>query len=152
MHGVDGWVKIHSWTRPRKAIFGYQPWLLGPERNRVSIEAGREQGKTLIARLPGLADRDTARSLIDTEIAVYRDQLPEATNGEYYWSDLVGLRVATVRGEDLGTVERLIETGANDVLVVAGDRERLVPFVMGSYVKNVDLEAGRIEVDWDPDF
>ena len=118
----------------------------------IRDRAGREQGKTLIARLPGLGDRDTARSLIDTEIAVYRDQLPEAANGEYYWSDLVGLSVVTVQGEELGTVERLIETGANDVLVVTGDRERLVPFVVGRYVKSVDLGAGRIEVDWDPDF
>jgi 16S rRNA processing protein RimM len=152
IHGVQGWVKIHSWTRPREAIFGYRPWLLGKERNPVAIRQGRRQGKTLVAELPGVEDRETARSLVEMEIAVHREQLAELAGDEYYWSDLVGLDVVTVTGVALGTVDRLIETGANDVLVVSGERERLVPFVMGRYVIRVDLDAGRMEVDWDPDF
>jgi len=81
-----------------------------------------------------------------------QDQLPETVENEYYWSDLEGLDVHTTKGEVLGRVERLMETGANDVLVIRGDRERLVPFVQGQYVIRVDLEAGLIVVDWDPEF
>ena len=81
-----------------------------------------------------------------------REQLPETGAGQYYWTDLVGLRVRLEDGRELGTVERLLATGANDVLVVKGERERLVPFVTGQYVKQVDLESGVIVVDWDPDF
>ncbi len=152
VHGVNGLVKIHSWTRPRAAIFDYQPWLLGAERRSVTIESGREQGKTLVAALPDVKDRDAARALLDAEIAVFREQLPEPAADEYYWTDLVGLEVVTVNGEPLGTVARLMETGANDVLVVEGERERLIPYVHGRYVVGVDLEDGRVEVDWDPDF
>jgi 16S rRNA processing protein RimM len=152
VHGVKGWVKIHSWTRPREAIFDYRPWLLGQDRHPVAIRQGRRQGKALVAELPGVEDRETARSLVEMEIAVHREQLAQLEAGEFYWSDLVGLEVVTITGVVLGTVERLIETGANDVLIVRGDRERLLPFVMGQYITRVDLEAGRIEVDWYPDF
>lgn len=152
VHGLGGWVKIHSWTRPREAIFDYQPWLLGSDRNPVNVRQGRVQGKTLAAELPGVEDQEMARSLAGMEIAVYREQLPELTEGEFYWSDLVGLEVVTAGQVPLGRVTRLIETGANDVLVVEGDRERLIPFVNGRYIKRVDFDAGCIEVDWDPDF
>jgi 16S rRNA processing protein RimM len=152
VHGVRGEVKVHSWTRPRAAIFDYQPWLLGEDRKRVAIEAGRVQGRTLVASLPGVTSRDTARSLVDSEIAVFREQLPATGDGEYYWADLVGLEVITVTGEPLGTVQRLMETGANDVLVVVGERERLIPYVRDRYVVAVDLDGRRLVVDWDPDF
>ena len=152
LYGVKGEVKVHSWTRPRAAILEYQPWLLGEDRAPVTIREGRIQGKTLIASLPGVDDREAARSWIDREIAVFRDQLPELSGEVYYWSDLVGLEVFTGQGVVLGKVSGLLETGANDVLVVEGERERLIPFVPEQYVTRVDLEAGRIEVDWDPDF
>ena len=152
LHGIKGCVKIHSWTRPREAILEYQPWLLGDDRAPVTIREGRIQGKTLVVSLPGVEDRETARSWIEREIAVFRDQLPEPPDDEYYWSDLVGLAVSTGRGVALGKVSGLLETGANDVLVVQGERERLIPFVLEQYITRVDLEAGRIEVDWDPDF
>jgi 16S rRNA processing protein RimM len=152
LHGVRGWIKVHSWTRPREAVFEYQPWLLGDERQPATIQEGRVQGKTLIVSLPGIVDREAARSLVDQEIAVFRDQLPELPADEYYWSDLVGLAVFTVQGIALGEVSGLLETGVHDVLVVKGERERLIPFVPERYVTSVDLEAGRIEVDWDPEF
>ena len=97
-------------------------------------------------------DRDQAQALAGREIGITRDGLPAAQPGEYYWHDLQGLRVITLAGELLGTVDHLIETGANDVLVVEGDRERLVPFVMGQVIVDVDLDKGEIQVDWDKDF
>ena len=102
--------------------------------------------------LEGIADRDAAEALPGVEVAVWRDGLPALAEGEFYWSDLVGLTVATTEGVDLGVVDRMMETGANDVLVVKGERERLIPFLMDDVVRQVDLEAGHMEVDWDPEF
>jgi len=152
VHGIKGWVKVSSWTRPMEAILQYQPWLLGEDRKPVTIVDGRKQGKGIAALLPGFEDREQAVSLVGLQIFVGRDQLPETDEDEYYWSDLEGLEVKTTNGELLGRVERLMETGANDVLVIRGNREHLVPFIQGQYVTRVDLEDGTIEVDWDPEF
>jgi len=152
VHGLKGWVKVHSWTRPMEAILGYQPWLLGEEKRPVNIVDGRKQGKGLVALLPGFEDREAAVTLVGQQLFVRRDQLPDAAENEYYWSDLEGLDVHTTKGEVLGQVEKLMETGANDVLVIRGDREHLVPFVQGQYVIRVDLDARLIVVDWDPEF
>jgi 16S rRNA processing protein RimM len=152
VHGVKGWVKVHSWTRPMEAILQYQPWLLGEDKKPVKIIDGRKQGKGLAALLPGIDDRDQAATLVGSQIFARRDQLPATAEDEYYWSDLEGLEVTTTEGVLLGRVEKLMETGANDVLVIRGNREHLVPFVPGQYVKRVDLEGGVIEVDWDPEF
>ena len=152
VHGIKGWVKVHSWTRPMEAILDYQPWLLGDQQKSVKLLDGRKQGKGLVACLPGIEDREQAITLVGQQIFVRRDQMPATAENEYYWSDLEGLEVHTTEGELLGKVERLMETGANDVLVIRGQREHLVPFVQGQYVTRVDLDGGLIEVDWDPDF
>jgi 16S rRNA processing protein RimM len=152
IHGIKGWVKIHSFTSPRAAILGYQPWLLGENHKSVSIEEGKQQGKTIVASLPGVEDRERARELVGMDIAIVRDQLPETDGESYYWTDLVGLAVETRDGVELGHVMRMMETGAHDVMVVKGDRERLIPFVPGRFVINVNLEAGKLVVDWEPDF
>ena len=152
VHGIKGWVKVHSWTRPMEAILGYRPWLLGEQKSPVKIIDGRKQGKGLVALLPGFEDREQAITLVGQQIFVERDQLPATVEGEYYWAELEGLEVHTTNGDVLGRVDRLMETGANDVLVIRGEREHLVPFIHGQYVKRVDLESGLIEVDWDPEF
>ena len=135
-----------------EAILQYQPWLLGEEKKPVKIVDGRKQGKGLAALLPGYEDRENAATLVGSQIFISRDQLPETAEGEYYWSDLEGLEVMTTKGVLLGRVDKLMETGANDVLVIMGDREHLVPFVQGQYVLSVDLENGVMVVDWDPEF
>jgi len=151
VHGVKGWVKVHSWTQPMDAILEYRPWLVGEELEAVELLDGRPQGKTLVAQLPGVNDPEAARAWVGRTIAVPRDQLPEPPQDQFYWSDLVGLEVRTAGGESLGRVASLIETGAHDVLVVRGDRERLIPFVPGRYVQRVALDEGLVEVDWDPE-
>lgn len=152
--GVDGWVKLHSFTEPRENIFRYRPWTLrGPAGETTEARPqGRLQGKGVVAKLSGAGDRDAAAALVGTEIWVPRTALPKPRAGEYYWADLEGLAVRTVEGVDLGRVSHLFATGANDVMVVQGERERLVPFVTGLQVVKVDLDAGLIEVDWDPAF
>lgn len=154
--GVQGEVKLESWTEPRERIFDYQPWLLvtapGAEREIRGVK-GRAQGKGLVARLPGIDDRDQAATAVGSDILVSRELLPEPAAGEYYWVDLEGLEVVTEAGAALGRVSHVIATGANDVLVVRdGERERLLPFVVGGCVKAVQRDAGRIVVDWDPEF
>jgi 16S rRNA processing protein RimM len=153
--GVRGEVKLESYTEPRTQIFGYQPWRLkyGQGEREISGCRGREQGKGVVATLPGIEDRDAAVPLVGIEIWVRRSALPRSKKGEYYWADLEGLEVGTVEGAKLGRVSHLVATGANDVLVVVdGKRERLIPFVIDDYVKEVDFESGRITVDWDPEF
>jgi 16S rRNA processing protein RimM len=154
LYGVRGWCKVYSWTDPRENILTYSPWYL--KRNgewlEYEVAEGRRQGKAVIVHIAGIDDRDIAATLLNTQIAVRREQLPPAAEGEYYWSDLVGLAVRTIAGVELGKVTHLMQTGANDVLVVKGDRERLIPFLQPDVIKRVDLDAGIIEVDWDPEF
>ena len=152
--GVQGWVKVHSFTEPRENVVAYHEWLLCREgrQRTMTVLAGQAHGKTVIARLEGIDDRDAAQALVDWEIRVPRSALPPAGPGEYYWADLEGLSVHTREGVALGSVVRMLETPAHDVMVIQGERERLVPFVQGRYVLAVDLDAGRITVDWDPEF
>ncbi|MBN1238199.1 MAG: ribosome maturation factor RimM [Gammaproteobacteria bacterium] len=154
LYGVKGWVKVHSYTEPRENIVEYATWVLeheGQER-RVEVEAGRRQGRTVVAKLRGLDDRDEARAWLGADIAVDRDALPPCEPGEYYWVDLEGLEVRNTRGEVLGEVDHLMATGANDVIVLRGPEERMVPFVQGDVVVEVDLERGVIVVDWESSF
>jgi 16S rRNA processing protein RimM len=154
VYGVGGWVRVFSYTEPRGNIVDYQPWHLrsGDDWEPRRLAEGRVHGKGVIARLEGCEDRDQALALMNREIGVRRDQLPATAPGEYYWSDLMGLEVVNLQHASLGKVDHLLETGANDVLVVVGDRERLIPFVQHDVVKRVDLETGVIQVDWDKDF
>ncbi len=156
VHGISGWLKIYSLTEPREAIFEYQPWLVGDQLEAVHVEQGKKHGKHLIAMLETVKDRDQAEGLVNRQIAIYRDQLPSLTDEEFYWTDLVGLAVQLEDGTHLGIIRNMLATGANDVMVVQGvlqsERERLIPFVLGQYVKNVDLDKGLVVVDWDPDF
>lgn len=152
VYGVKGWVKIISHTRPRENILDYGQWWLGQgdEWRLYELAGGRAQGKGLIAALTGVSDRDGARSLIGADIAVERSALPETAPGEYYWCDLVGLRVQSPAGEEIGRITGLQETGANDVLIVrsAAGHEQLIPYVPGYSVLNVDLDTGVMTVDW----
>ncbi len=153
--GVQGWIKLESYTEPRMQIFSYQPWLLGngADGREISGAHGRAQGKGMIAALPGVGDRDAAAALTGAEIRVWRSALPKSKRGEYYWTDLEGMQVVTVEGTSLGKVSHLFATGANDVMVVNdGKRERLIPFLQKQFVHEVDMDAGRITVDWDPEF
>lgn len=156
---MRGWVKVYSYTDPPENLLKYSRWQVGRDGDWLSMRLveGRVHGKGLVALLaPGedepIEDRDAAAELMGRDIAVTRDQLPPLAEGRYYWADLIGLRVINRDGVELGTVERMMDTGAHGVLVVAGDRERLIPLVIGEIVDEVDLDAGRIVVDWAADF
>jgi 16S rRNA processing protein RimM len=152
--GVRGELKLQTFTDPPAAVLGYQPWLFahdGVERE-VSGARGRMTAKGLTITLPGVADRDAAEALAGAEVWVPRGRLPPPKPGEYYWVDLEGLRVVNLEGVEFGRVSHLFETSANDVMVVEGDRQRLLPFLPDRYIQSVDFDAGLITVDWDADF
>ncbi|UOA09041.1 ribosome maturation factor RimM [Methylobacter sp. S3L5C] len=152
--GIKGWVKVFSFTDCKENILNYSPWLLkkSSETKSVNVIDGKLQGKVVVAQLDGITDRDQAASFMGWDIFITPDQLPKVAKDEYYWSDLIGLAVETNMGVQLGVVESLMETGANDVVIVKGERERVIPFLQGQTIITIDLDAGRMIVDWDPDF
>jgi len=152
--GVKGWLKIYANTDKKEDILSYQPWYV--ERNKVrqavKLKAGKPHGKTVIALFEGIDDRNEAELWVGCDIYMSVEQLPKLRKNEYYWSDLIGLKVVSINGDDFGTIDHMLETGANDVIVAKGDRERLIPFVFEQVVKSVDLDGGTMLVDWDADF
>ena len=150
LHGVRGWLKLRSYCEPWEGIFEYRPWRVG--EHWVDHVEGRRQGKTLVCRLPDIRDRDAAAAYVGKTVSVSRSALPEPESGHWYWSDLVGLEVLTKDNVQLGSVVRVFATGANDVIVVRGEKEHLIPLVSDRFVLSVDLAGGQMRVDWDPEF
>lgn len=153
--GIKGWVKIQPYTATTGSLADYRVWLLERRDDggwrECAVERAHPQGTHVVAKLAGCEDRDAAAGLKGLDVAVPRAALPETAPGEYYWTDLLGLRVENERAENLGVVARMMETGANDVLVVEGERERLIPFI-SDVVKRVDLGSRVIVVDWEADY
>ena len=151
--GVKGWLKLQPLTGEPRGLVDYAAWWIeGPEGwKRYEVEQAKVQGTTVAAKLAGCGDREEAARYRGRQVAVSRAEFPEAGENEFYWADLVGLKVVNTAGEDLGTVSRVFETGANDVLVVEGDRERLIPFIE-QVVQQVDLAGRVIRVDWGADY
>jgi 16S rRNA processing protein RimM len=154
VYGVKGWVRVDSYTQPAANILNYQPWLIGSagQQKEYRFTDGRPHGRAVVAHIEGVDDRDLARDLTGAEIWVWRAQFARAESGQYYWSDLVGLQVVNEADEVLGVIDHLFATGANDVMVVQGERRRLLPYITGTVVRKVDLQGGVMRVDWDPDF
>lgn len=159
VHGVKGWVKVHSFTDTEENIFQYPPWWLKTTDGwqELKIDEYRTTSKGLLVHIVGVDDRDLARKFCQRDIAVEKAQFPELDQGEYYWHQLEGLRVVTLQGIQLGIVTGIMETGSNDVLEVKGDSssldqaERLIPYTE-QFVLRIDLDESVIEVDWDPEF
>lgn len=153
--GVKGWVKVYSYAEPPEGLLDFPVWQLGREdvwHERRVVEARVHGSPVLAVRFEGIDEREQAAELRGFKVAVDREALAALPDGQYYWADLIGLAVLNVDGMRLGVVERLMETGANDVLVVRGERERLIPYVRPDVVRAVDLAAGELRVDWDADF
>lgn len=159
-HGVRGWVRVRSDMDPPEDLIRYDTWLVerGGAWRPVKVRSARPHGTALVAHFDGVDDRDAATALAGTGLGLPRDALPALEDGQYYWADLIGLDVVDESGRSLGTVRELIETGANDVMVIRpclsdasdGARavDRIVPFLVGDVVREVDLAAGRIRVSW----
>jgi len=171
VYGLKGWVKVFSYTDPMESIVDYSSWYIRPEAGhaksrqsspwtKVKLKAGKRHAKTVIAKLEHCNDCDEAQAYIGSEISIDQDQFEALKDkNAYYWQDLIGLRVVNQQNIELGVVTTLLETGANDVLVVTSEegaeteiKERLIPWTLQQAIIAVDLERGVIEVDWDPDF
>lgn len=152
-YGVKGWVRVVPFTAATGNLLRYRSWWMGHgERwEERQVAQARVHGAAVVAQLLGCEDRDAAKALRGKEVAVPRAALPAAKENEFYWADLFGLKVVNVFGLELGVVVRIFETGANDVLVVRGERERLIPFV-AAVIQKVDLASGIIRVDWGADY
>jgi len=156
-YGIKGWIKVQPFTQRQGDLLDFPLWWVGLDGawQSRSIEVAKVHGATVVAKLEGVADREQAAALQGMRIAVSRDDFPEPAAGEIYWADLIGLKVVNVAGVVLGTVSRVVETGANDVLVVEeqvnGGRERLLPYI-APVILQVDAAGGTITVDWGVDY
>lgn len=159
-YGIKGWLKVYSYTDPMENIGNYHPiWLeRNGQRAEISLESVKRHGKGLVAKVKGCDVREQTPQYSGGLLVVPKDQLENLAPGEYYWSDLIGLTVINERGDNLGKVHHLIETGANDVLVVRGSaesidkRERLIPYLPDQVVHEIDVEGQQMQVEWDADF
>ena len=160
IHGLSGWVRLNSYTAPPENILDY-PLLrtkLNGATTTLEIDASRRQHKGLLVHFVGYDSPEASRALTGKDVWVNRSELPDLESGTFYWHELIGLEVTNLQGEILGTVSGLLETGANDVLVVqpsarsCDQRERLIPYLMGPVVKQVSLNDISLIVDWDVDY
>jgi 16S rRNA processing protein RimM len=151
--GLQGWVKVFSYTNPRTNIINYSPWSIKVDGNfqTIDITSGREQSKTIVAHIKGIDNREDSQKFIGQDIYINKEQLPELTQGEYYWHELIGFDVINKDEERLGTVDYFVETGANDVLVVKGKKEYWIPYIE-PFLVSIDSKNNKILVDWDKDF
>ena len=153
-YGVRGWIKVRPFTETAEGLVAHAKWWVGREGEwrEVTVSDAAAHSGQVVALLEGLADRERAAALKGMEVAVPRDAFPEPGEGEYYWADLIGLKVANLQGDELGEVAEVFSNGAQDVLRVVEDgHERLIPFV-AAVVGRVDLADARIEVDWGKDW
>lgn len=161
-HGVHGWLRLHPFGDDPDSWREIERWWLGANAADFTdwqpyrLQTLRSQGKGLIVKLDGVDGRDAAEQMVGSYVGAPRDDLPATAAGEYYWGDLIGLAVVNEKQEPLGHLTEMVESGAHAVMVVtsgAGDgaQQRLLPFV-GQVVKDVDVPAGVIRVDWGLDW
>jgi 16S rRNA processing protein RimM len=148
--GIKGWVRVRSYSTPPEGLLRYPHWTIAGRDWKV-LE-GHAQGEFVVASLEGLADRSAAEAMRGGVIEVARTALPKAKRGEFYWTDVLGAEVVSTSGATLGRLTSVGSNGAQDVMVVTGERERLIPAVAGAIVQSVDVKARRIVVEWEPEY
>ena len=151
--GLQGWVKVFSYTSPRSNILNYSPSSIKFEDifQEIDVIKGREQSKTIVAHIKGIDNREDSQKFIGKDVYIDKDQLPDLKEGEYYWHELIGFKVINKNQENLGVVNYFVETGANDVLVVRGKKEHWIPYIE-PFLISIDSQNKEILVDWDEDF
>lgn len=148
--GVRGWVKIRSHMDPPERLLDNRSLQIGVGGSWVEyrIEDRGRSGGVPTAKLSGIDDRDQAAALRGAKIGVPRAALPERSDKDFYRADLIGCEVVNLSGVALGVVQHFIESAAQPLMVVGGERDIWVPAVP-RYLRRVDLAARRIVVDWD---
>jgi len=154
VHGVQGWLKVFSYTRPLENIFQYDNWHLqrdSGEQITCRVTGHKGQGKSLRVKFEGVQDRNQAQALVGLEISIDQSDLPELTHNQYYWRDLIGLTVKDTKGVELGVITDMMETGANDVMILTdhSGKSLAIPW-MPEVVKQIDIEQSSLIADWEP--
>lgn len=149
--GIKGWLQIYSYTTPREGIFQYAEWRIDGAEPPIPRPEYKISGKRLLVKLSEVDTPEAAAAWTDKTIEVLRSQLPPLPVREYYWHDLVGLKVFNRQGVCLGQIVQMLSTGAHDVMEIepeSSGRSVLIPFVLGEHVDQVDLAAGEVRVGW----
>lgn len=153
--GIKGWVKLQVFTESPDSLDAYANWFLRSSTGWESFELEdfAVNVKAVVAKFKGIDDRTAAERICKRDIGIPRDALDELEDGEVYWADLVGCEVIDTLGKSRGRIEGLMETGANDVLVVRSEKnaestEILIPFV-DEYLANVDRQNKVVTVRWE---
>jgi 16S rRNA processing protein RimM len=153
-HGVKGLVTVYSFTDPRDNILSYSDWhaFLSNCWQPINVLSAQIHNKAIVAQIEGFPERELVARLTNVEIAVHKAQLAPLAPGEYYWHQLIGMKVINQQGLSFGEVIEVMPTGSNDVLVVKGEKRHLIPYLPGQVVTNIDSTTRIITVDWDTDF
>lgn len=153
-HGIKGFVTITSFTEPRDNLIHYTDWHAYVRFQWLPLKVSQLEvrNKSIIAKIEGYDDREAVGQLTNVDIAIKSAQLPVLEAGEYYWSQLIGMQVVDEQGASLGKVEEMLSTGANDVLVVVGEKRHLIPYLPGRSIIEINDSQRTITVDWDKDF
>ncbi|MBI2786212.1 MAG: ribosome maturation factor RimM [Legionella longbeachae] len=153
-HGIKGFVTVHSFTEPRENVLNYADWhaCMNNKWQPIKLLHAEVQNKSIIVQVEGYPDRELVAQLTNIEIAVQQAQLKNLAPGEYYWHQLIGMNVTNQKGELLGKVVEIIPTGANDVLVVEGNKRYLIPYLPDQFILEINPDQQVITVDWDVDF
>jgi len=160
LHGLKGWVRLHSETSPADNILDYPELGASIDQQQITlcIDDSRHQNTTLLVHFQGYDDPETAQRLVGAELWIEAGRMPELDADSYYWHQLQDMTVINLQQEVLGDVSKLLETGANDVLVVTptgnsiDNRERLIPYLKDRVIKKVDIDANQITVDWEASY
>lgn len=153
-HGIKGLVTVVSFTEPRDNVMHYTDWhaRINQQWQPLKLLHLEMNNKFILTQIDGYQEREEVARLTNVDIAVEREQLPVLKPGEYYWHQLIGMQAVNQQGLLLGTVTDMLPTGANDVLVVVGEKRHLIPYLPGKYVVEINDSQHMITVDWDADF
>lgn len=153
VYGVKGWIRLYSFTEPKENLLDLTPWYIKKQNTWkiLDVEEMKYHGKDLIIKLKNIDIREEVQALTNTYVYIEREQLPKLPQDEFYWHDLIGLKVTNTKNIEFGVITEMLETGANDVFVVKNGKERLIPYT-ASVIINVDLEEQQLVVDWDEEF
>ena len=147
-HGIKGEVKIKTFLDDPNGITKFKNIFNknGDKEFQIKGVRGRKN-EFLIAKIKGCDDRNEADRLRGTEFYISRDELPETKKGQFYYNDLIGLLVVE-DGKEIGVVKNVYNFGAGDILEIKLNNQKQIdiPFVIGDFVKKVDLKAGKIVI------
>ena len=149
-HGIKGQLKVYSYSGNLESLSAARIVMLkspdGATLQEIGIKSVKPHSGGFILSLKDYDDIDRALPLVGSELLLKRSQLPEPEDDEYYWCDLIGLRVVTTDGVELGTLDDIFETGSSDIYVVRKDtREYLIPAI-ASVISSVDLAGGTMVI------